>query len=42
MIAFFTVRNGDGEVYVMNADGSDQRSVSRNPARSDVLFDWSP
>ena len=40
-IAFTTKRDGNFEVYVMNADGSGQRNLTRNPApdRSPV---WSP
>ena len=31
-IAFTSNRDGNREVYVMNADGSDQRNLTRNPA----------
>jgi TolB protein len=30
-IAFTTLRAGDEEIFVMNADGSDQENLSRNP-----------
>jgi Tol biopolymer transport system component len=40
-LTFVSYRNGNSEVYVMNANGSGQRSLTRNPA-----FDgdpaWSP
>ncbi len=36
-IAFDTNRDGNPEVYVMNADGSEQTNLTNNPAR-----DWSP
>jgi TolB protein len=40
-IAFVTKRDGNFEVYVMDADGSGQRNLTRNPApdRSPI---WSP
>jgi uncharacterized protein (DUF697 family) len=34
-IAFTTGRDGDLEVYVMNADGSDEQNLSRNPGSDD-------
>jgi TolB protein len=40
-IAFLSMRDGKGEVYVVNADGSRQRNLTRNPAR-DSAFAWSP
>ena len=30
-IVFFSDRDGNGEIYVMNADGSEQRNPTRNP-----------
>ena len=40
-IAFLTDRDGNFEIYVMNADGSGQRNLTRKPAfDSDPL--WSP
>jgi hypothetical protein len=42
MIAFLTVRNGDGEIYVMNPDGSNQRNVSHTQAKGAGLFAWQP
>ena len=33
--------NPNHEIYVMNADGSNQRNVTNHPAE-DVLPDWSP
>ena len=41
MIAFSSWRDGRSEVYVMNADGSGQRNLSRHPAR-DGSPAWSP
>ena len=32
-IAFTSERDGNQEVYVMNADGSEQRNLTNNPAR---------
>jgi TolB protein len=43
MIAFLSWRDGYGEIYVMNSDGSGQRNVSRIHGKRGVgLFDWSP
>ncbi len=40
-IAFTSIRDGDFEVYVMNADGSKQARLTRN--RGDDIFPaWSP
>ncbi len=36
-IAFASERDGNGEIYVMNADGSDQRNLTNHPAA-----DWRP
>src|SRR5687767_10353125 len=41
-IAFRTHRDGDEEVYIMNADGSDQRNLSNAPNRGDYSPAWSP
>ena len=40
-IAFENLRDGNGEIYVMNADGSGQRRLTRNPAH-DFAPAWSP
>jgi len=40
-IAFASYRDGNWEIYIMNADGSDQRNVTDNPT-SDGLPAWSP
>jgi Tol biopolymer transport system component len=40
-IAFTSFRNGKGDIYVMNADGSRQRRVTTSPAHDD-LASWSP
>ena len=31
-IAFQSERDGNWEIYVMNADGSDQKNITNNPA----------
>lgn len=41
-IAFNTNRDGDQEIYVMNADGSSPTNVSRAPDSIEGLADWSP
>ena len=41
LIAFQSERDGNFEIYVMNADGSDQRNLTRNPA-ADIAPAWSP
>ena len=40
-IAFWSNRDGNDEIYVMNADGSGQTRLTNNPA-SDVRPAWSP
>lgn len=40
-ITFFSYRDGNFEVYVMNADGTDQRNLTNNPA-IDGRPSWSP
>ncbi len=40
-IAFVSGRDGNDEIYVMNADGSNQTSISRSPA-ADSRPSWSP
>ena len=40
-IAFDSLRDGNGEIYVMNADGSGQTRLTDNPA-SDGSPSWSP
>lgn len=39
---FNTNRDGNYEVYLMNADGSNQRNVSQAPDSTEGLADWSP
>jgi len=40
-IAFESFRDGDGEIYVMNPDGSGQTNLSNNAASEDDPV-WSP
>ncbi|MBM3934312.1 MAG: hypothetical protein FJ319_08435 [SAR202 cluster bacterium] len=40
-IAFASKRDGNWEIYVMNADGTDQRNLTSNPA-FDSYPSWSP
>ena len=40
-IAFTSHRDGNWEIYVMNADGSGQTCLTKNPA-ADVVPSWSP
>ena len=40
-IAFFSYRDGDYEIYVMNADGSNQTRLTNNPA-GDRAPSWGP
>jgi TolB protein len=41
-IACQTDRDGDFEIYVMNADGSGQTNLTNNPAAHDISPTWSP
>jgi len=40
-IAFASARDGNWEIYVMNADGSGQTRLTNNPAE-DAMPAWSP
>ena len=40
-IAFSSWRDGNGEIYVMNTDGSEQKNLTNNPA-IDIFSSWSP
>jgi TolB protein len=40
LIAFWSSRDGNDEVYVMAADGTNARNVTRHPAR-DLPLGWS-
>ena len=40
-ITFVSVRDGNEEIYVMNAEGSDQTRLTYNPGR-DISPVWSP
>ena len=40
-IAFVSRRDGNPEIYVMNADGKNQRRLTNNPART-YAPSWSP
>lgn len=41
-IAFASNRNGNWDVYLMNADGSNLVNVSNHPERADIGPQWSP
>jgi Tol biopolymer transport system component len=41
LIAFTSTRDGNSEIYVMNADGSNQRNLTNDPAEN-VSPAWSP
>jgi Tol biopolymer transport system component len=41
-IGFVSERDGNGEIYVMNADGSGQRNLTRTRDRHEGWFVWSP
>jgi Tol biopolymer transport system component len=40
-ITFVSTRDGNSEIYTMNADGSNQTRLTKDPA-SDHTFDWQP
>jgi len=40
-IAFCSERDGNGEIYVMDIDGKNQRNITNNPAKDDYPS-WSP
>ena len=42
MIAFRSFSAGNVEIYVMNADGSGQRNLTRTPKADEFSFAWSP
>ena len=41
-IAFTSTRDGDEEIYLMNADGSDQQNLSDAPGSREVSPSWRP
>ena len=41
-ITFTSTRDGDEEIYVMKADGSDQENLSNTPGANDSFPVWSP
>jgi len=41
-IAFTSERDGNPEIYVMDADGSNQRNLTNNPFFHDEVPAWSP
>ena len=41
-IAFTRFRNGDSDVYTMNADGTDVMNLTRTPSLSEFNPDWAP
>jgi Tol biopolymer transport system component len=40
-IAFASLRDGNWEIYVMNADGSEQRNITKSPAQDESPV-WRP
>ncbi|MGD8623761.1 MAG: hypothetical protein PVF47_14015 [Anaerolineae bacterium] len=41
-MTFNSQRDGNYEVYIMNADGSNARNISQSPNSTEGLADWSP
>ncbi|MDA0206017.1 MAG: hypothetical protein O2795_11810, partial [Acidobacteria bacterium] len=41
-IVFTSARDGNGEIYVMNADGSEPSNLTNTPGDGDALARWSP
>jgi TolB protein len=41
-IAFVSTRDGNAEIYVMRADGTGRRRLTRSPASNDTAPVWSP
>ena len=41
-LAFETDRDGDFEIYIMRADGTDQRNLTQHSGASDGLPAWAP
>ena len=41
-IAFWSERDGNSEIYTMNADGSAQTNITQSPSTVDVSPAWSP
>ncbi|MBU2616140.1 MAG: hypothetical protein KKC19_03480 [Nanoarchaeota archaeon] len=42
LIAFSSRRTGDGEIYVMDAQGNNQKNISQNPETEEAYPSWSP
>ena len=41
-IAFVSGRDGNADIYLMNADGSGQRNLTRDARGHETVFAWSP
>ncbi len=41
-IAFMSTRTGEGEIWIMNADGSNPVNLTNDPTRWDLEPEWSP
>ena len=41
-IVFHTNRDGNNEIYTMNADGTNQTNISNNPSTDEYVPSWSP